>query len=386
MTARRLPAAGATLVAIAQLVACSGDGAGDVAQRWTGEKLISSDRETYDYFGDAVAVSADGSTVVVGAPHVGLGLGAVYVLGWDGSGWSESRLEASDGAEYDEFGVSVAVSADGATVLAGSVAGAAHVLAWDGAAWSETRLADPAAGTEAASTDFGTTVALSPDGTVAVVGSWPGSTCVFERDGAGWALQATLNTAAKAYATSISSDADTIVQGWAESSAVAVYERDGETWTETLLEPSDGVTGDDFGWSVSTAAGGDVIVVGAPGYRVPAAVYAFSREGEGWAEQKVLAAKELDDTLFGRSVAAAEDGTIVIGGTIAERAYVFRPTGGGWVQAARLTPTDGFVDAAYGARAAISSDGSTIVIGAPEYWTNVGPNEGGSVHVYRRQD
>ncbi len=366
------------------MAACGG---GDGKKAWVGTKLIPSDGVAKDHFGYAMALSTDGNTVVVGAPYADTGRGGVYVLAWDGARWSETKLIASDAAYYDEFGSSVAVSADGSTVLAGTHKNeAAYVFEWDGIAWNETKLADPGAGTVGASQGFGSSVALSQDASVVVVASSLGSTYVFERDLAGWAMKATLNSSKVASSTAISSDNDTIVQGWADSSTVAVYRRDGASWsgtgwTETLLQPSDAVANDEFGRSVSTSFGGDTIHVGAPttiGFQQGAA-YVYRRNGASWGEEKLVASDGRLRDFFGCSVSAAEDGTFVVGATgDAGTGYVYRPDGSRWTEA-KLTPTDGATAVSFGASAAISSDGSTVAIGAPDYSWHVG----GSVYVFR---
>ena len=86
-------------------------------------KLTASDGAAYDNFGISVAV--DGDTVVVGAPGddgAGADSGSVYVFVKPTGGWATStetaKLTASDGAALDYFGYSVAV--DGDTVLVGA--------------------------------------------------------------------------------------------------------------------------------------------------------------------------------------------------------------------------------------------------------------------------
>ncbi len=77
------------------------------------KKILASDGAGSAQFGNYVAVSADGITVVASAHAVN----AVYVYRWNGRSWVEMKLtaEGSDG-----FGQSVAVSADGNTVVIGS--------------------------------------------------------------------------------------------------------------------------------------------------------------------------------------------------------------------------------------------------------------------------
>jgi FG-GAP repeat len=87
---------------------------------WSQQQLLASDGEDYDCFGTSVAF--DGTTAVVGVPSSDDGgdkAGSAYVFRFDGVTWvEEKKLLASDGAEEDEFGRSVAVSGD--TVMIGA--------------------------------------------------------------------------------------------------------------------------------------------------------------------------------------------------------------------------------------------------------------------------
>ncbi|CAK0870734.1 unnamed protein product [Prorocentrum cordatum] len=105
----------------------SGSGSAYVLDGTTGErllKLVASDGAAGDFFGNPVAVSSDGARVVVGAAGdndqgQGNDAGSAYVL--DGTtGERLLKLVASDGAEYNAFGNSVAVSSDGARVVVGA--------------------------------------------------------------------------------------------------------------------------------------------------------------------------------------------------------------------------------------------------------------------------
>ena len=77
-------------------------------------KLTASDGAAYDYFGSSVAIS--GSTVVVGGVWMGRDWGSAYLF--DLSGTQVAKLTASDGAAKDYFGRSVAIS--GSTVVVGA--------------------------------------------------------------------------------------------------------------------------------------------------------------------------------------------------------------------------------------------------------------------------
>lgn len=84
-------------------------------------KLTASDAEVADYLGKSLAVSADGSTVVAGASgndDAGLETGSAYVFVREGERWTEQvKLLASDAKAVALFGWSVAISGDGNTVL-----------------------------------------------------------------------------------------------------------------------------------------------------------------------------------------------------------------------------------------------------------------------------
>ena len=72
------------------------------------QKLLATDGQANDLFGYAVAISAD--KALVGAIGDATAAGAVYFFRRiDGRGWvEEQKLLASDGAEQDLFGISVA--------------------------------------------------------------------------------------------------------------------------------------------------------------------------------------------------------------------------------------------------------------------------------------
>ncbi|MDJ0925933.1 MAG: S-layer homology domain-containing protein [Acidimicrobiia bacterium] len=84
------------------------DGAGG----WSEAKLIPSDGDIGDLFGNAV--SASGDRIVVGAPSHdanAVNSGAAYLYDADGSGgWSETKLVVADGQADDHMGWATAVS------------------------------------------------------------------------------------------------------------------------------------------------------------------------------------------------------------------------------------------------------------------------------------
>jgi FG-GAP repeat len=134
------------------------------------QSLVAYDGEAFDQFGDSVAISGD--TVVVGAPGDNTGRGSAYVFVRSGSSWSlQQKLTASDGAASEWFGSSVAISEN--TVVVGAhrdntYQGSAYIFVRSGSSnWSQKQKLTASDG--ASYDSFGSSVAISGD--TAVVGA-----------------------------------------------------------------------------------------------------------------------------------------------------------------------------------------------------------------------
>jgi predicted amidohydrolase len=322
-------------------------------------KLTASDVTADDLFGRSVAVSGD--TVVVGAyrdDDGGVDSGSAYVFVRSGNTWSQqAKLTASDGAADDLFGRSVAVSGD--TVVVGSYldddggvnSGSAYVFDRNGTTWNEQ---SKLTASDAAERNwFGVSVAFSGD-TVVVGASLQsyyregtGSAYVFVRNGTGWVEQAKLSGSdadwTDYFGRSVAVFGDTalvgapVVEGGGGS--VYVFVRNGATWSQEtkLTAPTVGAR---FGTSVSIF--GDTAVVGYPfegqdmgnpGATAIGSAYVFKRSGSAWNQEAKLMASGLAnrrDDGFGVSVAIFEDTLFVgaprsinVSGTNSGSAYIF---------------------------------------------------------------
>src|SRR6266542_1368095 len=156
--------------------------------RWGGEA-----------FGGSVAIS--GETVVVGSGGGGVG-GSAYVFARSSGVWSQQqKLRASDAAVADSFGASVAIS--GETVVVGAIGddgaagrdqGSAYVFARSGGVWTQQQKLEAS---DAAANDlFGLSVAISGETIVVgapfdagAAGNSQGSAYVFARSGGVWSQQ-----------------------------------------------------------------------------------------------------------------------------------------------------------------------------------------------------
>ncbi len=82
---------------------------------WTQAQLTASSA-AYDFFGTDVTIN--GSLIVVGAPGSDLHKGAAYVFQNAGNGWQSKIMRAQNKDAYDFFGNAVAVTTDESVLVA----------------------------------------------------------------------------------------------------------------------------------------------------------------------------------------------------------------------------------------------------------------------------
>jgi FG-GAP repeat len=86
------------------------------------QELEAPDGVPGDFFGETVSLTADGHTALVGAPF--RTVGAAYLFTEQGGKWRlEQELQSPAGSATDTYGYSVALSGDGSTALLGAYSG-----------------------------------------------------------------------------------------------------------------------------------------------------------------------------------------------------------------------------------------------------------------------
>ncbi|MBR9814373.1 hypothetical protein GYB61_11025, partial [bacterium] len=375
------------------------------------QKLTANDGAAGDRFGTSVALSAD--SALIGAPFdddAGANSGSAYVFTRSGSVWSpQQKLTANDGAQFDLFGSSVALSGETALIGApfnddaGSNSGSAYVFTRSGAVWSQQQKLTASDG--AADDRFGSPVALSGD--TALIGAPfdddagnnSGSAYVFTRSGAVWSQQTNLTAndgaAGDRFGTSVALSADTALIGaslddepGSGSGSVYVFTRSGTVWSQQQkLTANDGAASDQFGTSVALL--GDTALIGAPfdddSGPSSGSAYVFTRSGVVWSQQQKLTANDgVASDEFGTSVALSGD-TALIGaiddddaGSDSGSAYVFTRSDAVWSQQQKLTASDGAADDQFGFSVALSGD--TALIGA--FGDDDAGSNSGSAYVF----
>ena len=319
-----------------------------------GEKLNGSGLSgPYGYIGQSVALSANGDTALVGASADGTYTeytGAAFVFTRSGSTWTQQGPKLTGDGEVGSawFGESVALSADGNTALIGGPTddgqvGAAWVFTRSGSTWTQQG-EKLTGGGEQGEGFFGKNVALSADGSTALIGGYNdnehrGAAWVFTRTGSTWAKQGGELTGGAGsgyswfgYSTALSANGDTALIGAPHADGYAgagwVFTRSGSTWTQQgePLIGSGEVGEGELGYSAALSADGDTALLGGrvdDGFH--GAAWTFQRSGATWAQEgeKLTGSEESSNREeFGWSVALSGDGGTALVGSPCDKACV----------------------------------------------------------------
>jgi hypothetical protein len=350
-------------------------------------------------FGNAIALSQDGNTLVAAAyvensSAAGVNgnqadtsmdsAGAAYVFTRKGTTWTQQAyLKASNPSEGDQFGFSVAISGDGNTVAVGAIEEASNATGVNGNQKDK-----------------------SAPGT--------GAAYVFARTGSTWAQQAYVKPdnprGLFGYGAGLSGDGSTLVVGAEDAGGGEIYAfaRTGTTWTKQgRMVAINAEGGDNFGWCVAISSDGNTIVAGAndedslltgvppneQGARdrerdtSAGAAYVFVRSGGVWTQQawfKAINTRKNDQ--YGSAITLSGDGnTVAVGSHFAAGSggsrgvnadpsddsepgsgsvYVYTRSGTTWAPAAYVKAPNARASAEFGGALSISADGKTLVVGS----------------------
>ena len=410
--------------------------------------------------GMGLAISRDGNTIAVGAPHESsnargingnenddsaYNAGAVYVYTRSGAQWArQAYIKASNAGGGDYFGSYVALSADGNTLAVAAhwessaatgvngnqmddslpQAGAVYIFTRRGTTWTQqaylkasntgrkgTSDEDPGDGDQ-----FGFSLALSADGNTLAVG------------------------ANSEDANAAGAKTDPKDDSWSSAGAVYVFARSGSTWSHQGYLKADASTnmglGDQFGFSLALNANGNTLAVGvydesgsgrtvnAPVDRMrggSGAVYVFARNGTAWTREAYLKTWNAEGgDSWGVSVAISDDGNTLATGSLDEDCLcmgveqtnqmaglgdqkadlstgavaIFVRNGTAWSQQAYIKASNTGQEDWFGVRLALSGDGNTLAAAAPNEdsdakgingpQTNDAATEAGAVYVFTR--
>jgi hypothetical protein len=391
------PRAAASVPLLALILSLASAPAARAAGFASGPKLVPRDATGFAAAGSAVSLSGDGNTLLVGGLSDDANTGGAWVFVRTAGIWTQfgDKLVGSGTVGASQQGSSVALSADGKTALVGGPSDDAEV----GAVWVFVRGANgftqeggKLVGTgRSGASQQGTSVAVSSDGTTALVGgagdaSGLGATWVFTKIAGVWSQQGAKLVGAVATATdeqgasvALSGSGATALVG-APGSGVGgafVFTRGvGGTWSQLGGKlVGTGISGPVAfqGSAVALSADGGTALLGGPGDSTNGgATWAFVRTGGTFTQQGSKLVGSGSDSIVaaqGRSVALSGDGnTALVGGPGDESQvgslWVFTRSGGVWTQqGAKLTGTGASGQPQQGFVSAISTNGETAATG-----------------------
>jgi hypothetical protein len=350
-----------------------------VALRWLGFcVLIGCGRFNFDPYG-----TADGGD--------GPGTSGVRVL----SG-QQAYVKASNTGAGDQFGSAIALSADGSTMAIGAYgeastatgingdqtnnnaqyAGAVYVFTRSGTTWAQQAYIKAA---NAQGDDgFGAAIALSSDGSVLAVG------------------------APKEASNAVGIDGNASNNSSSGAGAVYVFTRSGAVWTQSVYVKASNTDGSDtFGGAIALSGNGTTLAVGATGEASNAtglngnqadnsalrsgAVYVFVHAASWFQQAYIKASNAEAGDYFGSAIALSDDGSELAVGASAEASsaagvdgnqadngapgagaiYLFGRVGVTWTQRAYLKASNPDRYDGFGSSVALSGDGQTLAVGAP---------------------
>lgn len=273
-----------------------------------------------DCFGIAAALSANGSMALIGASNANKGKGLVYYFTRtdNSTNWTQQSVFSASNpvsSDNDQFGIAVALSANAKVALVsathqnlyGKNRGLVYYFTRSDTTWIQQGLL-PAPNPAADDDEFGTALALSADGTLALIGAEKscsqghrrGIVYMYTRSDNVWSQRSSLGALAStcsdgdAFGVSIALSADgskAVIGayehgfGVGKERGIAYYfTRTGIAWTQqSVFFASDpkSADGDEFGVSIALTAAGDMTLVGAhfQGGHARGRVYTFGIPG-----------------------------------------------------------------------------------------------------------
>ena len=342
---------------------------------WRATQIVQpSDSGIEDRFGSAVAISGD--TAIVGANVKNSRQGAAYVFVRQNGIWSQSqKLTASDAANENYFGTSVAIDGDYLAVgayLRNKTKGAVYVYKRVNGVWTEQQILTVTSGFTY--DYFGFCISLSGDTLVASADGQArnrGAAYVFVRKDDVWSQTQRLTSsdgeAGDTFSWSLSLSGDNLLIGAhakkSNTGQAYLFQRSRGIFTEKQkFVASDAAKDNYFGLSVSMS--GNVVAIGALGHRAnEGVVYVYETVGGAWKESQVVEKDPGSSLYLGSSIflrgdtllASASDTTKGAGYVV-----VFGLADGKWTERLRLTRDNGTLDDKFGFTLAMG-DGAAIL-------------------------
>jgi len=347
---------------------------------WNEQAFIkASNSSTEDHFGSDVSISANGDTLVIGAESVNNRTGAAYIFTRNINTWSQQQIITASNADFgDNFGANNSISDDGLTIAVAAPGESSQGTGIDNNIINET----PPSQTDNSATRSGAIYVFTLD-----TQSTPST----------WNQQAYIKTDTTEAGDAIGGGQRNIITNFIDLSDTLTLSSNGDTLAISAVQEDSNNRSDPTD-NLAENSG---------------AVYVFERSNSIWTQQDYIKPDTINiDARFGSSIELSSDGkTLAIGapkdnsggkafsGTQINpviqsgAAYLFaRDTNGKWTQKTLIKASNTDVRDGFGSTLSLSSDASTLVVGAPKesssatgingnQQNNDGGNDG-AVYVY----
>ena len=234
-----------------------------------------------DQFGYSIAFNEDGSKIVVGAPkndNGGSDAGQVRTFEWNGTVWMPSGSDINGPSATSGFGEALDLSKDGNTLVVGAWGhnnrGRVVAYKWTSGNWATNQTWNGAATTER----FGSAVALDEDGNRLVIASqghssFTGKVQLYEYSGSSWstkgsAITGDANNDYFGASIDLSDDGNHLIVGaWEQGNNqrgyAKIYDWNGSSWSQ-FDQTITGQSPRRLGWAVAISSNGEKVFTGAP--------------------------------------------------------------------------------------------------------------------------
>lgn len=320
---------------------------------WTLEATLINNYspQHYSSFGWSVAINNTGTCIAIGcylyddAVNSRTDVGALFVFKRSGTTWT-SVFSEKFYIDSNVMGFSIDISDDGKTIIIGvpnhSYDGRAHsgtaLVYYEYINNSYTATTYLARSLSYANYYTGWDVAISGDGTRAIVASRYGQYYVYRLNNGSATYEATLSVTAHpndSPSVAMNKTGDVVAIGCSIVAAGVVYifRRTGTSWSGTpvTLAPPNLVSNDRFGISVSLNGSGTMLAVGAmnatrSGFTTLGSVYLYTYNGTNWLlNSEILPSVKASSSYFGKQVALNADGSsLIVGNNVKNKVYIYK--------------------------------------------------------------
>ena len=348
-------------------------------------------------FGSTVAISEDGLYAAISTDYNQNALdlpvpSKIFIFHLTNGIWLLQATIYAPNLNAVRFGHTMALSLDGSLLVVGDPddtadgikAGTAYVYRREQEAWSLlTKLdpADPAAGKQ-----YGMSVTMNENATTIFVGApgSPGSGVVgsvykFDLINNVWSettkisQQANIQNTLFGYSIKTSALGDYIAIGAPSSNQAHIYNKVGSVWVRQFtLFPTNAPALSRFGTVVRLSGDGNFCLVSDPNGGIGGYVIAYGRSDTNWVQlQIILESHQNIGNRFGQSMDVSYDGIRCIicadgANQNTGRGYAFVRNGLAYDEDMVYGPSDAAAGIRFGYSSSMSSDGSTIITSAPD--------------------